>query len=188
MRFFIKFLAALIIATPVLAREEEGDDDRSFLKNVPQSPTFIYESLENIVNVSLHFEPATPLLAEPSELHFEDIISHEPEVELFDRLSLSQASELHIGTRTYLLKCMRVHGSGLASDEADLRYIELFFPLDDPDGQCVGPLNPDYPTSGSDRYRWHKYLTVIWNGQEKRIVDAALNFDGITYNLTPTNH
>jgi hypothetical protein len=186
MKFIVKLLALAVVAAPSLVQAD--NDDRGYLVNLPRSQTFTYESPDSTKEVSLTFEPATSQFTTPSVLHFEDLINHVAEVELFDRLSLLPVSELHIGTRTYPLQCMRVHGSGLASDESDLRFIELFFPLDDPDGQCVGPLNPDYPGTGSDRYRWHKYLTVIWNGQEKRIVDAELYFDGITYNLTPTNH
>lgn len=182
MKVFVKLLPVLIIAAPSILRAD--NNDREYLINLPRSQTFTYDSLDSSTEVSLTFAPATTQLTTPTELRFEDLINHVDEVELFDRLSLLQTSELRVGTRTYPLQCMRVHGSGLASDESDLRFVELFFPLDDPDGQCVGPLNPDYPTSGADRYRWHKYLTVVWNGQEKRIVDAELYFDGITYNLT----
>lgn len=175
-----------IAATPLMVRAD--NDDRGYLTSLPRSHTFTYETPDSTDEVSLRFEPATSQFTAPSVLHFEDIINRVPEVELFDRLTLSPESELRVGTRTYKLPCMRVHGSGLASDESDLRYVELFFPTDDPDEQCVGPLNPDYPAPGTDRYRWHKYLTVIWNGQEKRITSAQLTISGITYDLTLNNH
>ena len=190
MKFFIKLIAFALAAMPFMARATDtdndvnSDNDRAFLEIMPHTQTFIYETPDSNIAVSLRFEPATPLVAQPSEIHFEDLITHTPEIEFFDRLTLKPGSELRVGNKTYPLNCVRVHGSGLASDEDELRSIKLFFPTDDPDGQCIGPLNPNYPATGLERYRWHKYLTVVWNGQENIITSARLTVSGVDYDLT----
>jgi len=184
MKFLIKLILVAFAVSPLLARAEDTDDERGYLVHVPRTQTFSYETLENEVVVSLHFLPEAHQVTTASELRFEDIFNHVIEIELFDRLALKPESELRIGMKTYPLKCLRAHGSGLAEDESDLRFVKIFFPLDDPDGQCVGPLDPDYPASGTNRYRWHKYLTIVWNGQDKRIIDAELTLNGAIYDLS----
>jgi hypothetical protein len=158
---------------------------RDFVKDVPTSQAFTYESPDSVVDISLRFEISSPLEAEPSIIEIPDPFAGMTVVELFDRFTLAPGSELRVGGKVYPLRCLRVRGKGQVLDAQWLPNAELFFPVDDPDGKCFGPLNPDYPAPRTNRYRWNKYLKVSWNGQDKQITSAQLIINDMPFNLAP---
>ena len=182
MKFVNKSIAVAFAAIPMLARAVDTDE-RAYLNFLPRSQTVDFQTPDGIMGVSVSFTLAAPLVPAPTTFSFDDVYTHTPQVEVYDRLSLERDSEFRLGDKKYSIHCLKIHGRGDAAPGAPLNWIQLSFPVDDPDGQFIGPFNPRYKEPGERKFRWNKYLTVYWDEDSHLFNGAHLHVDGVTYGL-----
>ena len=156
---------------------------RDYLSGIPADYNFQFDTIDGQTGVRLHFVPVQSVDHAPMVNNYIEPISRRPHVEFFDHLPLRTESKLSVGAQTYQLSCVRVRGGGMDDDSTPLQYVKLFLPADDPDGKCIGPLNPNYPGNGEKRFRWNRYLVVTWDLENNRLIAAELFIAGIDYDL-----
>jgi len=178
-------LSVALTTALALGTAAYGDNTRlrDYFAGVPTDFAFEFDTISGQVNIDLHFVPVQSVEHMPSVNNFVDPITNRAQVEFFDHLPLKTESKLKIGDQTYPLSCVRIRGGGMDEDSTPLQYMKLFIPTDDPDGQCIGPLNPEYPGEGEKRFRWFRYLVVSWDLENHRFIGAELFVAGVDYDL-----
>ncbi len=156
---------------------------RDYLSGIPSDYNFEFDTITGKTDVRLRFTPVQSVEHTPLVNSYIDPLTGRPHVEFFDHLPLRAESELIVGGQTYKLSCVRMRGGGMDDDSTPLQYVKFFLPTDDPDGSCVGPLNPKYPGLGEKRFRWNRYLVVTWDLENSSLISAELFIAGIDYDL-----
>jgi len=172
--------AGLSLALPAVAADHRM---RDYLNQLPADHAFEFNTPTARMDVRLHFVPVESVAHDPAFSLYTDPFTGRAQVEFFDHLPLRSESTLVIGEQRFPLSCVRFHGGGMDDDSTPLQFVKIFFPTDDPDGQCIGPLNPNYPAEGEKKLRWGRYLVVSWDLENNRMIDADLVVAGVTYDL-----